>query len=425
MDIILIPGLWLDGSSWEKVVPVLEQAGHRTHPLTLPGMESPDADRSGITLRDHVDAVSAAIDAVAPADGKVVLVGHSAGAAIAHAAVDARPDRVARVVYVGGFPTGDGAAVADGYPAAGGAVPLPDWSAFADEDLADLDDKARAAFRARAIPSPAHVTRDPQRLTDERRYDVPVTVIATEFTSAMLRTWIAQGAHPVREFTKIRDIDYVDLPTGHWPQFTRPADLGRAILGAIQGSTAAPPVDAPPMTDVDEQGRPEPPLAADETATLLGFLEYQRATLAWKCAGLDAAGLRATVGASAMTLGGMLKHLAYVEDAWCSWWLHGRDRQPPWDTVDWAADRDWDWRSAAENSPEQLHALWQAAVARSRSLVAEALAGGGLERLARRAWPDGRAPSLRWILVHLIEEYARHNGHADLLRESVDGLTGE
>ncbi len=205
MDIILIPGLWLDGSSWEKVVPVLEQAGHRTHPLTLPGIESPDADRSGITLRDHVDAVSAAIDAVAPADGKVVLVGHSAGAALAHAAVDARPDRVARVVYVGGFPTGDGAAVADGYPAAGGAVPLPDWSAFADEDLADLDDKARAAFRARAIPSPAHVTRDPQRLTDERRYDVPVTVIATEFTSAMLRTWIAQGAHPVREFTKIRD----------------------------------------------------------------------------------------------------------------------------------------------------------------------------------------------------------------------------
>jgi len=421
MDIILIPGLWLDGSSWDEVVPVLERAGHRTHPLTLPGLESPDADRSGITLRDHVDAVVAAIDAIDPAAGTVVLVGHSAGAGIAHAAVDARPDRVARAVYVGGFPTGDGAAVADEYPAENGAVPLPDWSAFADEDLADLDDTARAAFRARAIPSPAHVTRDPQRLTNERRYDVPVTVIATEFTSEMLRTWIAQGARPVREFTQIRDVDYVDLPTGHWPQFTRPEDLGRAILGA----TVAPPVDSPPMTSVDEQGRPEPPLAADETATLLGFLEYQRATLAWKCAGLDAAGLRATVGASSITLGGMLKHLAYVEDHWCSWRLHGRDRQPPWDTVDWAADPDWDWHSAAADTPAQLCALWQDAVARSRSLVAEALADGGLARLARRTWPDGRAPSLRWILVHLIEEYARHNGHADLLREAVDGLTGE
>jgi pimeloyl-ACP methyl ester carboxylesterase/uncharacterized damage-inducible protein DinB len=421
MDIILIPGLWLDGSSWEKVVPVLEQAGHRTHPLTLPGMESRDVDRSGITLRDHVDAVIAAIDSVDPTDGKVVLVGHSAGAALAHAAVDARPDRVARVVYVGGFPTGDGDAVADGYPAANGEVPLPDWSAFADEDLADLDDKARAAFRARAIPSPEHVTRDPQQLTDDRRYDVPVTVIATEFTSAMLRNWIAQGERPVREFTKIRHVDYVDLPTGHWPQFTRPEDLGRAILGA----TVAPPVDVPPMTSVDEQGRPEPPLAADETATLLGFLEYQRATLAWKCGGLDAASLRVTLAPSSMTLGGLLKHLAYVEDNWFSRSLHGRDRQLPWDTVDWKADPDWDWHSAAEDAPEQLHALWQAAVARSRSLVAEALADGGLERLARRTWPDGRAPSLRWILCHMIEEYARHNGHADLLRESVDGLTGE
>jgi uncharacterized damage-inducible protein DinB len=384
-------------------------------------MESPDADRSGITLRDHVDAVIAAIDSVDPADGQVVLVGHSAGAALAHAAVDTRPDRVARVVYVGGFPTGDGDAIADGYPAENGEVPLPDWSAFAEEDLVDLDDKARAAFRAHAIPSPAHVTRDQQQLTDARRYDVPVTVIATEFTSEMLRNWIEQGEQPVREFTKIRDVDYVDLPTGHWPQFTRPEDLGQAILGA----TAAPPVDSPLMARLDEQGRPEPPLAADETSTLLGFLEFQRATLAWKCGGLDAAGLRATLAPSSMTLGGLLKHLAYVEDDWCSRWLHGRDRQPLWDTVDWKADPDWDWHSAAEDSPEQLFALWQAAVARSRALVAEALADGGLERLARRTWPDGRAPSLRWILVHLIEEYARHNGHADLIRESVDGLTGE
>jgi pimeloyl-ACP methyl ester carboxylesterase len=235
MDIILIPGLWLDGSSWEQVVPTLEQAGHRAHPITLPGMESKNTDRSTITLRGHVGAVVAAIDAVDPAEGKVVLVGHSAGAAIAHAAVDARPDRVARVVYVGGFPTGDGDAVADGFPAENGEVRLPDWSDFEDEELADLDEEARASFRERAIPSPEHVTRDPQQLADERRYDVPVTVIATEFSSEMLRKWIEQGEGPVREFTKIRDVEYVDLPTGHWPQFTRPKELARAILASVGG----------------------------------------------------------------------------------------------------------------------------------------------------------------------------------------------
>ena len=179
------------------------------------------------------------------------------------------------------------------------------------------------------------------------------------------------------------------------------------------------------MTDLDEQGRPEPPIAADETDTLLGFLDFQRATLAWKCAGLDAAGLAATVAASSMTLGGMLKHLAYVEDSWFSEVLLGRAPGPPWNTVDWDADHDWDWHSAAGDSPGQILALWQDAMARSRSAVTEALADGGLARLAQRPWPDGRAPSLRWILCHMIEEYARHNGHADLIRESLDGLTGE
>ena len=179
------------------------------------------------------------------------------------------------------------------------------------------------------------------------------------------------------------------------------------------------------MTDVDEHGRPEPPPAADEVATLLGFLDFQRATLEWKTAGLDTAGLTTTVGVSSMTLGGLLKHLAYVEDDWFSGWLQGSDRLPPWDAVDWAADPDWEWNSAAGDSPEQLRALWQTAVARSGAAVAEAIAAGGLGQPARRSWPDGRSPTLRWILCHMIEEYARHNGHADLLRESVDGETGE
>ena len=179
------------------------------------------------------------------------------------------------------------------------------------------------------------------------------------------------------------------------------------------------------MTGVDDQGRPEPPLAADETATLLGFLDYQRATLAWKCGGLDDSGLRQTVAASSMTLGGLLKHLALVEEMWFSRWLHGRDMGAPWDAVDWDADLDWEWHSAAEDTAAQLHGLWQDAVRRSRSLVAEALADGGLDRLSRRSWPDGGTPSLRWIICHMIEEYARHNGHADILREAIDGTTGE
>jgi pimeloyl-ACP methyl ester carboxylesterase len=230
MDIILVPGLWLDGSSWDQVVPALEQAGHRTHALTLPGLESKNADRSKITLRDHVDAVVAAIDA---ADGQVALVGHSAGAGIAYAAVDARPDRVARAIYVGGFPTGDGDSLASGFQAEYGGVPLPDWSEFDDADLADLDDAARARFRERAVPSPEGVTRDRQQLSDERRYDVPVTVICPEFTADMLRDWVGQGMAPVQEFTKIRDLEYVDLPTGHWPQFSKPDELARVILTSL------------------------------------------------------------------------------------------------------------------------------------------------------------------------------------------------
>lgn len=233
MHLILIPGFWLDASSWDPVVPVLTEAGHRCHALTLPGMRATDSDRSRVTLRDHVDAVVKTIDALDPAEGRVVLVGHSGGGAVAHAATDARPDRVARVVYVDSGPLGAGAAINDQLPAADGEVPLPDWSAFEAEDLVDLDDALRAAFRARAIPTPVRVARDPQQLFDERRYDVPVTVIACEMPSAMLRDWVAQGHPYVAELARIHDVAYVDLPTGHWPQLTRPVDLGRAILASV------------------------------------------------------------------------------------------------------------------------------------------------------------------------------------------------
>ena len=169
----------------------------------------------------------------------------------------------------------------------------------------------------------------------------------------------------------------------------------------------------------------EPPVAGNELETLLGALERQRGYLAWKCGNLDSAGLSATLGPSAMTLGGLLKHMAAVEDDVFSVKLAGRDRHPPWNTVDWDADPDWEWHSAARDSPGELVSLWQEAVSRSRALVTEAVADGGLDRLASFDWPDGRAPSLRRLVIDMIEEYARHVGHADLIRESVDGLVGE
>lgn len=176
--------------------------------------------------------------------------------------------------------------------------------------------------------------------------------------------------------------------------------------------------------EIDEHGRPHPPGMVDEVATLRGFLEHHRATLAWKCGGVPAEGLRATTAASTMTLGGLLKHLAGVEDHWFQHVLHGVTELEPWTSVDWDADRDWDWHSAADDTPEELFALWEAACERSRAAVDEALRHDGLDQEAANAAPEG-GPSLRWILVHMIEEYARHNGHADLLREAWDGETGE
>jgi hypothetical protein len=179
------------------------------------------------------------------------------------------------------------------------------------------------------------------------------------------------------------------------------------------------------MVDKIAQSKPEPPMAGDECATLLGFLERQRATFAWKTGALDAAGLRATLVPSSMTLGGMLKHLARFEDDMSTEWLQGRAQLPPWNAVDWDTDHDWDWRSASEDSPEQLYGRWRDAVARSRALFAEALADGGPGRQGTVASnPDIELPSLRYILLNMLEEYARHNGHADLIRESVDGLVG-
>ena len=178
------------------------------------------------------------------------------------------------------------------------------------------------------------------------------------------------------------------------------------------------------MTYLNEEGRPEPPIAGDEVSTLLGSLERQRATFKWKCTGPDAAGMQATVGSSSVTLGGLLKHLALTEDYTFSTKFLGRSPGKPWEDADWDADADWEWHSAAHDTPQELLALWVGAVGRSRVTVTEALASGGLDKLSPSAeWTS--PPSLRRLMIDLIEEYARHVGHADLIRESVDGLTGE
>ncbi|HEU4668650.1 MAG TPA: alpha/beta hydrolase [Arthrobacter sp.] len=230
MDIILVPGFWLDASSWQEVVPALEAAGHQPHPLTLPGLESVDADRAGISLQDHIDFVVAAIDAL---EGKVVLVGHSGGGAVIHGALDARPERVERAIYVDSGPLGEGDVINNELKADGDDIPLPPWEGFDDADLVDLDDVLREAFRARAIPQPKGVAYGRQRLHDTRRYEVPATVIACEFPSSLLREWIDAGHPFVAELARVRDVEFVDLPTGHWPQFTKPAELAQAILAAV------------------------------------------------------------------------------------------------------------------------------------------------------------------------------------------------
>ena len=231
MDIILVPGFWLDASSWGDVTPALAAAGHTTHPVTLPGLESIDAPRAGISLQDHIAAVVNFVDGL---EGTVVLVGHSGGGAIIHGVADARPDRVARNIYVDSGPLGEGGAINDQLPTEGDDVPLPPWNGFEDAYLVDLTDELRAAFRARAIPQPKGVAYGRQHLHDVRRYGVPATVIACQFPSSLLIEWIDAGHPFTAELARIRDVEYVDLPTGHWPQFTKPAELGQAILAAVE-----------------------------------------------------------------------------------------------------------------------------------------------------------------------------------------------
>jgi hypothetical protein len=169
----------------------------------------------------------------------------------------------------------------------------------------------------------------------------------------------------------------------------------------------------------------EPPIAGTEVEQLLGALDRMRATFRWKADDLDAAGLQVRIGPSSLTLGGLLKHLALNEDYNTTTKMRGEPPGAPWDGVDWDADPDWEFRTAAEDAPEQLYALWDDAVGRSRARIDEALANGGLDQPIHASGADGQHASLRRLVCDMIEEYGRHTGHADLLREAVDGRVGE
>jgi uncharacterized damage-inducible protein DinB len=169
--------------------------------------------------------------------------------------------------------------------------------------------------------------------------------------------------------------------------------------------------------------RTKPPYAGDERTMLLAFLDWHRDTLRVKTEGLDAAQLGTRLEPSTLTLGGLLKHMAWVEDWWFGINLLGRDAAPPFDGVDWRADRDWELTSAKGAGPEELRELFDRFTAASDEILA---GSEGLDQMTARKHPrTGEGLSLRWILLHMIEEYARHNGHADLIRESIDGSTGQ
>ncbi|MFC8801513.1 alpha/beta fold hydrolase [Promicromonospora sp. NPDC057138] len=226
MDILLIGGLWLDASAWDDVVPELEALGHHAVPIALPGQG--DGSTSA-TLDDQVAAVLAAIDG---ASGKPLVVGHSAACTLAWLAADARPDQVAGVVLIGGFPWDDGKLYADLFEITDGVMQFPGWEPFEGPDSADFSDALKEAFSARAVPVPEGVARAVVQLTDERRFDLPVTVVCPEFTPAQAQQWIDAGDVP--ELARAKHLDLVDLDSGHWPMFTRPAELARVLASSAK-----------------------------------------------------------------------------------------------------------------------------------------------------------------------------------------------
>lgn len=221
MEILLIGGLWLDGSVWDDVVSSLKSLGHRPVPLTLPGQG--DGSTSA-TLDDQVAAVLSAVDS---ASDKPLLVAHSAACTLAWLAADARPERIAKIVLIGGFPAANEKAYADFFELVDGVMPFPGWTPFEGPDSADLDEQAKQRIASAAIPVPGAVATGVVRLADERRFDVPVVLVCPEFSPAQAKGWVDAGEIP--ELARAKHLEMVDIDSGHWPMVTKPEELARLL----------------------------------------------------------------------------------------------------------------------------------------------------------------------------------------------------
>jgi pimeloyl-ACP methyl ester carboxylesterase len=231
--IVLVPGYWLGGWAWDEVAADLRADGHDVTALTLPGLESADADRSSVTLSDHVDAIC---DAVRAAGSPVVLAVHSGAGFPGYAASDRVPELLAAMVYVDTGP-GMGAMDAD---FDGVELPLPPAEKLAaDENLDGLSDEQLETFRRRAVPQPGGVLRESVELTNDARLDVPSTVICTGYTSEEYKDAVKEGYDFVRGLTELRNITWVDLPTSHWPMWSRPKELAGVIGDVAKGAVAS------------------------------------------------------------------------------------------------------------------------------------------------------------------------------------------
>ncbi len=231
-SIVLVPGFWLGAWAWDEVAEALRADGHEVTALTLPGLDSVDTDRSSITLNDHVEAIC---DAVRAAGAPVVLAVHSGAGVPGYGATDRVPERIAHMVYVD---TGPSVAALD--PDVDGVEhPLPPPEQLAEqENLDGLTEEHLETFRSRAIPEPAGAMRDAPELTNDARLDVPSTLIATAYTSQEYRDAAAEGQTWLGGLTELRNITYVDLPTSHWPMWSRPKELAE-IIGDIANAHPA------------------------------------------------------------------------------------------------------------------------------------------------------------------------------------------
>jgi pimeloyl-ACP methyl ester carboxylesterase len=230
MDVILVPGLWLDASSWDDITPALRAAGHTPHALTMPGVGASGADAADIGIGDWVDAVVAEIDAL---PGPVALVGHSGGGNVVWGAAGARPDKVARVVFVDTVPPPEGGQISE-FEVVDGVIPFPGWDFFDEDDVSDLDDATRARATPLTRSVPPRVPTDPIALGDGRRHAVPVTLLSGGMDDETFRQVITQWGAYADEFGAIQDAEVVRLGTGHWPQFSDPAGLSAALVAALR-----------------------------------------------------------------------------------------------------------------------------------------------------------------------------------------------